>query len=73
MYGHGASSAETSRAGRTGMKMLAHFSGYKRLANALLARCSMAVWEDRKMILDSERANSNKATMLGIVKALKRA
>jgi len=73
IYGQGASRAETSRAGRTGMKMLAHFSGYRRLANALLVRCSMAVWEDKRMILDSESANSNRATMLGIVKALKRA
>jgi hypothetical protein len=70
IYGQGASRAESSLAGRTGMKMLAHFSGYSKLAMALLARCSIAVWEDNKMILDSERTNSISATIFGIVRAL---
>jgi hypothetical protein len=56
-----------SLAGSTGMKMLAHFSGYSRLAIALLARCSIEVCEESKIILDSERANSINATIFGMV------
>jgi len=55
------------------MKMLAHFSGYSRLAKALLARCSMAVCDDNRIILDSDKANSNRETIFGILRALNKA
>jgi hypothetical protein len=70
MYGQGASRADSNLAGRTGMKILAHFRGYSRLAKALLARCSIEVCEDSRIILDSDKANSSKATIFGIVRAL---
>jgi hypothetical protein len=73
IYGQGASSAESNLAGRTGIKMLAHFSGYSRFAIALLARCNIAVCEDNNMILDSERANSINATIFGMVRDLNKA
>ena len=73
MYGQGASRAESNLAGKTGMNMLAHLSGNNKLAKALLARCSIAVCEDRKMILDSDKANSSNDTIFGIVRHLKSA
>jgi hypothetical protein len=55
------------------MKMLAHFSGYSKLANALLARCNIAVCDDNRMILDSDKANSKRETIFGMLRALNKA
>jgi len=52
------------------MKMPAHFSGQISSMSALLTVCSMAVWEERRMILDSARTYSNKTRMFGMVSAL---
>jgi hypothetical protein len=56
-----------------GMNTPAHLKGYKRFEIAMLARCSMAVCEDRRMIFDSARTNSKRVTMLGMDRQRKRA
>jgi hypothetical protein len=56
-----------------GIKMLAHFRGYKRLAIAWQAKCSMLVCEERKMMRDSDMAYSNRATMFSRERHLNKA
>ena len=55
------------------MKMLAHLKGYSKLAREWQARCSMLVWDERKMIRDSDMAYSNRATTFSRDRHLKRA
>lgn len=49
--------AWTSRAGSTGINTPDHVRGYKRSRSALLARWSIEVWDDKRMIRDSASKN----------------
>lgn len=51
------------------MKTPVQLRGYSRLLSAALARCSIEVCADSKMMRDSDRAYSKSVTMLGIDKA----
>lgn len=55
------------------MNTPAHVIGYNSSTSALVARCSIDVWDDRRMMRDSANANSIKTTMLGIDNARNRA
>ena len=46
------------------------FSGYIKLTNARDTSCNIEVWDERRMMRDSERAYSNSTTMFWISRAL---